>query len=144
MRYLLMVSLLMVTGRAVMGQTKDDVKGKWENPTGEGKIEIYGRDGFFYGKLYWLKNLNDKDGNPKLDVGNPDPKLKNRHVVGLEILRKFSYAGEGVWDSGEIYDPKSGKTYKCKMTLKDPKTLQIRGYIGFSFIGRTEIWKRVE
>ncbi|SEN97698.1 hypothetical protein SAMN05216436_12744 [bacterium A37T11] len=142
-KYLVLANFVFFMTQLLSAQSKDAIAGKWENPTKEGRLEIYERDNKFYGKLYWLKNMNDKNGNPKLDEGNPDPTLRNRHILGLEILRKFSYAGENVWDDGEIYDPKSGKIYKCKMTLKDSNTLQIRGYIGFSFLGRTEIWKRV-
>jgi uncharacterized protein (DUF2147 family) len=47
-----------------------------------------------------------------------------------------------MWKGGTIYDPDNGKLYKCKMTLTEPKRLEVRGYIGFSFIGRTVVWTR--
>ena len=50
--------------------------------------------------------------------------------------------GGNTWAKGTIYDPEDGKTYKCKMTLTDPKTLGVRGYIGISLIGRTTVWTR--
>jgi uncharacterized protein (DUF2147 family) len=56
----------------------------------------------------------------------------------------FTYSGEGKWKSGRIYDPNSGKTYKCKVTPVNENTLELRGYIGFSLLGRTETWTRRE
>ena len=41
-----------------------------------------------------------------------------------------------------VYDPDSGKTYKCKLKLIDHNTLEIRGYIGISLLGRSETWTR--
>jgi len=50
--------------------------------------------------------------------------------------------GNGAWSGGFICDPNSGKTYRGKLTLKDPNTIKLRGYIGISLIGRTETWAR--
>jgi len=46
------------------------------------------------------------------------------------------------WSDGEILDPANGKYYDCTLKLEDKNTLLVRGYIGFSFIGRTQQWKR--
>ncbi|MCJ0742956.1 DUF2147 domain-containing protein [Pedobacter montanisoli] len=127
----------------VSAQSKDDILGKWINPSGEGQIEIYKRGDKYFGKLVWLKEPNDETGKPKKDVKNPKENLRNQSVLGLEILKDFSYENNK-WTGGEIYDPKSGKTYSCNMTLKDHNTLNIRGYIGVSLLGRTESWKRVK
>ena len=67
--------------------------------------------------------------------------MQGRNVQGLEILTNFDKDGNTYVD-GKIYDPKSGKTYSCKMTLKGDK-LDIRGYVGVSLLGRTETWKRI-
>ncbi|MBT5274188.1 MAG: DUF2147 domain-containing protein, partial [Flavobacteriales bacterium] len=47
-----------------------------------------------------------------------------------------------VWDDGNLYDPKKGKDYSGMITLADENTLDLRGYIGFSFIGRSSTWTR--
>ena len=78
-----------------------------------------------------------------MDRENPDPKLQKRPILGLRIVEGFHYAGDDVWVDGTIYDPKKGKTYSCKMTLREDGTLFVRGFIGFSFIGRTTVWKPV-
>lgn len=118
-------------------QNADPILGKWQNPSGEGKIEIYKKGDKYLGKLYWIKDANKKDEK------NPDAKLRNRKIQGLEILSGFTRDGQN-YSGGQIYDPKSGKTYSCKMTVKGPDKLDIRGYLGVSLLGRTETWKRIE
>lgn len=135
---------LVLIGVSVFAQEKDAILGKWQNPTGEGRIEIFKKGDAYFGKLYWLRDPNNDQGTPKLDVKNPDPSKKNRPVKDLEILTNFHYKGKGLWADGEIYDPKVGKTYHCKMTLKGPDQLSIRGYVGISLLGRSEIWTRVK
>ena len=96
-------------------------------------------------KIIWLKTPNDEKGKPKVDKENPDENLRNRPILGLEILTDFVYDEDYTWEDGDIYDPKSGNSYSCKMYLsKDYKTLEVRGYIGISLFGRTETWKRVD
>ncbi len=124
-------------------QDSNAILGKWQNTTGEGRIEIFKKSNMYFGKLYWLREPNNDPGIPKLDVKNPDPAKRNRHVKDLEILTNFVYQGRNVWADGKIYDPKSGNTYNCKMTLKSPDSLYLRGYIGISLFGRSEIWTRV-
>lgn len=124
-------------------QDQDAILGKWQNPTGEGRIEIYKKGEKYFGKIYWLQEPNTDQGTPKLDVKNPDPTKNSRPVKDLEILTNFVYKGKNVWADGKIYDPKSGNMYSCKMTLKSPNRLYLRGYIGISLLGRSETWTRV-
>ncbi len=121
----------------------DDIVGTWLNSSGEGQIQIYKEGDKYFGKIIWLKEPNGPKGNPKLDANNPDKSLQSKPLIGALILRNFKY-DDGEWNGGRIYDPKNGKDYKCFMKLKDPKTLNLRGYIGFSLLGRTEVWTRVK
>ncbi len=127
----------------VFGQNKDAVLGKWLSATGEGQIEIYKRADKYFGKLSWIKEPNDEKGKPKLDAKNPNQSLTNKPILGLEILKNFIFE-DGKWTDGTIYDPQTGKTYSCNLTLKENGQLNIRGYIGISLIGRSETWKRVK
>ena len=135
--------VLFILSVQVFAQKKDDILGKWLNPSGEGQIEIYKRGDKFFGKLAWIKEPNDASGKPKTDEKNPTESLRSRPVLGLEILKNFIF-DDGKWIDGTIYDPKSGKTYSCKLTLKDNNQLSVRGFIGVSLIGRTEVFKRVK
>lgn len=130
--------------KTVCAQSADDIAGKWINPSGEGQIQIYKKGNLFFGKLIWLKFPNDEvTGKPKTDIKNPEPGMHTHPILGLEILKNFTHQENAVYEDGTIYDPKNGKTYSCKMTLAANK-LKIRGYIGISLLGRTEVWTRVK
>ena len=67
---------------------------------------------------------------------------KDKPIVGMTILWGLKKDGDA-WAGGEILDPKNGKIYRCKMTLsEDDKSLNVRGFIGISLIGRTQTWLR--
>lgn len=119
----------------------DDITGVWLNSTGKGKVQVYRENGKYFGKIAWLREPLNEKGQPKKDAMNPTASLKSQPLVGLVILREFVYS-EGEWTNGKIYDPENGKEYKCYLRMKDPNTLLLRGYIGISLIGRTEVWTR--
>ncbi len=129
----------------INAQSPDDLIGYWLSEEKDGQIQIYKKNGKYFGKLIWIEEPNEKDGSPKLDDKNPDEKLRNRKVQGLEILKDFSFdKKEDEWSGGTIYDPESGKTYKAFMWFENGNTnlLQLRGYFGFSLLGRTTEWTR--
>ncbi len=120
----------------------DDIIGVWLTRGKEpAKIQIYKSGEKYYGKIIWLQNPMD-NGRSKLDKNNPDKSKQNQAIVGLGILKGFRFDGDDEWEDGDIYDPESGKTYSCFLTLKDKTTLKVRGYIGISLFGRTEVWTK--
>ena len=122
-----------------VAQNADDVVGVWLTDGGKSKVEIYKKGDEYFGKIIWLREPNE-NGKPKVDKNNPDDDLKSRPLVGMELLSDFEF-DDDEWEDGEIYDPESGKTYSCEMTL-DGNTLNVRGYIGVSWVGRTTEWTR--
>lgn len=69
---------------------------------------------------------------------------KNKPVTGMQIGSGLKKDGD-VWSGGEILDPENGKTYKCKVWLEDKgRRLNVRGFIGVSVLGRTQVWVREE
>ena len=69
---------------------------------------------------------------------------KGQKIIGMTIAKGLKKNGNK-YDGGEILDPDNGKVYKCKMTLDESgNNLEVRGYIGISLIGRSQIWHRVE
>jgi uncharacterized protein (DUF2147 family) len=143
MKYLTFVLLLTAVSFAGLAQNKDAIMGKWINSTGEAHVDITKRGEKYFGKIVWLKEPKDEKGVTKTDVKNPDESLRSKPILGLEILKNFVFE-DGKWTDGKIYDPKSGKTYSCNMTMKGNDILNMRGYIGISLIGRSETWKRVK
>jgi uncharacterized protein (DUF2147 family) len=121
---------------------RNGILGEWLTAGGESKVEIYRCDSVTYcGKIVWLRD-SLKDGKPVTDDKNPEDSLKSRPVLGLQILRGFTYAGDRLWNGGKIYDPKSGNDYSAKMTLVDEQNLDLRGYVVIPLFGRTEKWTR--
>jgi uncharacterized protein (DUF2147 family) len=123
----------------------DDVLGFWLNEEKDAKIEITKHDGKFFGKVVWLEEPNEESGTPKVDDENPDEALQNRPIMGLEILKNFVF-DEDEWNSGTIYDPDNGSTYKCIIKKESDTILDIRGYIGKAWmgLGRTTVWTRAD
>jgi uncharacterized protein (DUF2147 family) len=139
----ILIVLLTVFSCSAWAQKADAILGSWANSNGQDHILIYKRGDKFFGKLDWIKFPNDENGKPKTDKNNPDPALRSRPDLGLELLKDFTFDGDNVYSGGTVYDPKNGKTYNCKMTLEGDK-LTIRGFIGISLFGRSVTWTRVK
>jgi len=135
--------LLLVFSIVAFGQSSGDIVGKWktiDDETGQARsiVEIFKKsDGKYYGRIHKLliKPDNDNCVNCKDD-------RKNKPLVGLEIIRGLSKDGDE-FTEGNITDPKNGKTYKCTIT-RDGDKLNVRGYVGFSLVGRTQTWHVVK
>lgn len=117
---------------------KDAIIGEWINEKGNAKFHIYRSGEQYFGKITWGTGGDTKDSN------NPDPKKRDRDLVGLIILKDFAFQGQNTWSGGAIYDPKDGKTYSCRLSLKNPNMLEVRGYVGITLFGRSETWTKVQ
>jgi uncharacterized protein (DUF2147 family) len=119
---------------------QEHLTGTWQSSDGDGRIEFYRQDGKFSGKLVWASIPDARDEN------NPDPQLRNRKVVGMELFSGFEWnAKDQEWQNGQVYDPKSGKTYDSVLWIdkNEPDKLNIRGYVmGLRWLGRTEQFTR--
>jgi uncharacterized protein (DUF2147 family) len=141
-KVLLIFAVMIVFASAdVFAVSPDSITGDWYTAEGNSIVQVYKCGDLFCGKITWLKNPKTEDGKDKVDSKNPDEAKKNRKLLGLDILSGFKYSGGNIWQDGTIYDPKNGKTYSCKMTLEGNE-LKVRGYIGFSLLGRTTVWTR--
>ncbi len=140
---LFLIIVLSIGVNCVIAQNKEALLGKWLTTSGDAQILIYPNGSKFSGRIVWLKKPNDNTGKPETDDKNPDPNQAKKPVIGLEMLKGFTYTDEGVWEGGTIYDPKTGKTYSCKISMINPNQIHVRGFVGISLLGRTEIWSRV-
>jgi uncharacterized protein (DUF2147 family) len=140
-KLLIMATVLFSSITFLFAQSADGVKGTWVNETKDAKVEIYKAGDKWAGKITWLKDMYEADGKtPRKDVKNNDANLRSRTIINLNILTGFSY-DDGEWTGGELYDPKSGKTYKSKMKISSGK-LEIRGYVGSPMFGKTTVWTK--
>ncbi len=133
----------LLTAATTFGAGPADILGSWKTDGGDSRLEFYRCGEKICGKIVWLKQPNyidSKDGpvgRTKVDRKNPDPSLRNRPILGLQVMKGLTAKGNKQWANGTCYDPETGKSYKCKMELVSAKRLELRGYIGISLIGRT-------
>lgn len=95
------------------------------------------------GTAVWLIEPVDANGAPRLDVENDDAALRSRPLCGLQVVGDFKADGAGKWVDGFIYDAANGDLYDAKMTSTGPNTLEVRGFLGISLLGKTQTWTRV-
>jgi uncharacterized protein (DUF2147 family) len=141
MKRVVFLLILLFPMMAVAQVKASDVTGKWITEEVKSVVEIYEKDGKYYGKIIWLKDSNGDDGLPKKDKENPDASLRNRSISGLVVMSGFTFNGKS-WEGGTVYDPESGNTYSGNMKLRSADVLDLRGYMGVSLLGRTATWYR--
>lgn len=120
------------------------IVGTWYNVDDEdGKpkshIQIYENNGKLEGKVIQLLPAATTTHCNECSGAN-----KGKPITGMKILWGLEKESESVFEDGEILDPKSGKTYSCDIALENADKLKVRGYLGFSLLGRTQYWYRVK
>ncbi len=117
----------------------DAIVGEYWTENNSGKIAIFKCDNKYCGRITWRKD-NRKDDE------NPDKTKRGRNVVGIQFLNDFEYSSDDdIWLGGTVYSIDNGNTYEGKIWLEcNGETLKMRGFIGFSFLGRTATLKRVK
>ena len=120
-----------------------DVIGKWKLEDGTAIVEVYKSGDVYNGKIVWLSEPTEEDGTPAKDSDNPDPKLRSREILGLNMLHGLKKDGSK-YAGGKIYDPGNGKTYNCSMQVSGD-VLKVRGSLDArGLLGRTMDWFRVK
>ncbi len=117
--------------------------GVWYAEGGAAQVAIEPCGSELCGRVVWLRSPLDEDGCDLRDRHNPDPTLRSRRVMGLEVLQGLTPRPNGTWASGSVYDPATGNTYTCHLALDGNDRLRLRGYVGIPLLGRTTTWTRV-
>lgn len=134
-------AILLLTVAATVGASPlpaDAIQGVWQTRSG-GYIQIHRDNGAYVGTV-----VGSADGQARYDRHNPDADKQGRRLLGVTLLHGLKSEGNGQYDDGTIYDPENGKSYHAKATLKDHDTLDARGYIGVSLLGKTQTWHRID
>ena len=133
--------LCILPGRADEGGSP---VGFWKSS--DATFQLYEEDGKLNGKIVALKSplAPDGSGREKLDVHNPDPAKRDRKIKGIVFMVGLTKNKSGKWENGKIYDPQSGNTYAAQLEFQGTGQLKIRGYLGVSALGRTEVWDKTE
>jgi len=127
--------VLMVLALFAVVANAQNILGKWKTEAGDANVEIFQQGGKVYGKIVWLQK-----GPDTKDTHNPDAKLRERKLVGVNILSDLAKK-DNKWEGGKIYDPKSGKTYKCSIWMEGDQ-LKVRGHLGI--FHDTQTWNRTD
>lgn len=122
---------------AVPAGAAEPIAGTWRTADNDALVRIGDCGGSVCGRIAKFL-VPPPQGADQRDVNNPDPKLRPRKLLGMPVLSGFRKDGE-LW-RGEIYDPKSGKSYRSVMRRLDEGRLEVKGCIG-PFC-RTQVWRK--
>ena len=141
---LLAVAVFTIAGAAA--QDADKILGVYKavEEGKESKVEFTRQaDGSYRGQIIWLKQPDNPDGTPKLDVKNPDASKRSVRADRVVVVDGVKYdAKKNVWNGGRVYDPTKGKDYKVEVSFEDARTLRVKGsLLGFS---RSVYWTKIE
>lgn len=138
MKALFFITLSLIVS-TLYGQ--NEIIGKWKTIDDEsGKprsvVEIYEKDGLFFGQIIKLFREPGEDPDPICTECEGDQ--KDQKIIGMEIISGMKYdAKTSEFDKGEILDPENGNVYDCKLWFEKPN-LKVRGYLLFFY--RTQTW----
>jgi hypothetical protein len=114
-----------LTSTQTSSKEADAIIGTWLMPDDEGIIEIFKENGYYNGKIIWMKG-KEEDGSPLKDKENPVDSLRNRPVEGLQVMDGFTYDEEdNAWTGGTFYAAKKGKHVEPEFVMEDENHLEI-------------------
>ena len=122
----------------------DPAHGYWLTENGKAIVEFAPCGSKVCGRMVWVANPNDANGELKLDIKNESPEMRDRPICGLQLVGDLSREDPGAWSEGWIYSPKDGGTYSAKIEALSETQLEVRGYLGLSIFGQSQVWTRVE
>lgn len=140
MKYLFAV---LFTSAFFISQSQSIV-GRWktiDDETGKARsvVNIYERNGKYYGKIESIITQPGEDPDPICDACDEDDPRYNQKVIGMEIIKDMEFdRSENEYNEGTILDPENGSVYDCKLWVGDDGNLRVRGYVMFFY--RTQIW----
>mgnify|MGYP006316570351 FL=1 len=134
--------LLALAARAAAPQ--DAIVGTWLTEDGGSTVEVSVsrasvEDSVYSGKVVWLKDPM-RNGKPLVDAQNDDATLRDRPILGLEILSGFKANGAGAWTGGTLYSPRNGKRFPADLSLLADGRLEVKVKAGI--VTRTVNWTR--
>lgn len=123
----------------------DAIIGDWMTTENMLKVHVYKENGEYKATIVWFQDAHYKcKMNDCKDENNPDPALRERKIVGMQVVSGLKYDSEQkIWTGGKIYDSNSGDTYDSVVAMKGANNLYVRGYYLFEWLGRTMEFYRV-
>jgi len=140
---LALLALISVTGVCAqqLSPKLQNAIGHWQivNSDGPGgQAEIYLENGKLFGRVTQVR-----PGRTPWDVCDKcSGEYKNQLILGMVFMRNFHPDGDD-WVGGTVVDPENGKEYQGKIWTVGKDSMHLRGFIGVSLFGRTEVWVRI-
>ena len=116
--------------------------GVWYTQGKQGKVRIAPCGDKLCGVIISGRGQDGKPASEARDEANPNPALRNRPILGLQILRDFKPTGPGRWGGGKIYDPNTGRTYDSKLSLAGGGVLKVEGCV--TVICQSQTWTQAD
>ncbi len=142
---LILLALFGLRGTVVAEPAAPSAVGRWitiDDSSHKKKsiVRIWERDRMLYGNIEELFTEPGEDPNPICN--KCEGSLRDRPVKGMMILWQMR-KDDDEWSGGRILDPENGKVYRCTIKLAGGgQKLKVRGYVGVSLFGRTQVWER--
>lgn len=154
MSRILLLCLCLLGSVSAMAQPQDGdaILGTWEvqTPTDLVHIEVTRDQDVYNGEIIWIKeplfpadDPRGMGGQPKVDRRNPDPALRTRPIIGVEVLTGMRYKGDGKWNGGSVYSPNRGLLVRGEAKLLRNGILRVTGFLGFALFSSSVDWRRV-
>jgi uncharacterized protein (DUF2147 family) len=128
-----LISLTSIPARA------GDPTGMWLSQDGDVKIKVSNCSGGICGHIAWLKEPNDKNGKPKVDINNADASKRGRPIMGSAVILPMKADSADKW-SGQVYNAEDGKTYSGSFALSGATKADLKGCV--AIICKTKTWTR--
>jgi uncharacterized protein (DUF2147 family) len=106
-------------------------------------VQIFDCSGLLCGRIIWLEKARDSAGQLARDNKNPNPAFRQRPLCGMTVLQGLQPAGLDHWNSGSLYNPNDGKTYRVSAELRSADLFVARIYLGMPLFGETKTLLRV-
>lgn len=137
------IALLATPLGALAELPSDSAHGYWLTENRKAIVRIAPCGGDTCGRMVWVENPLDERGQPKRDEKNADAEKRVRPICGLELVGGLNKSSEGTWSDGWLYNPRNGETYSARIRALSSSELEVRGYMGVSVLGKSQIWTRV-
>lgn len=124
----------------------DQIIGMWMASEKNIVVQVYKEGDSFKATVVWFDDSDDKTRpmDVRLDYKNPDKTLRNRKVLGMQVLKNLEYnASSNSWENGVIYDAKNGHEWNSCASIDKDGMLKVTGYWHFKFIGKSMKFNRV-
>lgn len=144
-KFLLLFFLIVPVQKQAAAYNPDRICGKWISSEKNIIVQVYRDGNVFKGKLVWFDNVDtSKAMDEWTDAHNPDAALRNRKLIGMNILSNLYYIPKtNSWENGKIYDAKAGREWSASVYINAEGLLKVTGYWHLKFIGRTMTFTRI-